>query len=366
MKRFLDWSCALAVAASLGLAARPSAAWNQSGHMQIAAAAYDQLPALVQQRLVALLHEHPRFAEDFQAHLPADVQTDAERARWFFLWAAVWPDELRREPDYERRSWHYVDFPLYLRQGALVSCGAARAAFPEEQRRLAEKHKAEPRNTHRAHDPGTSDDPGASLTPSSGIDEIRPALAWARRVLADRAASAPQRALALSWLLHLVGDAHQPLHAVSLFTEQHFASGDRGGNDILVHSHGPLHHAWDDALGEDSSLAFVNREARSLRENPELAQLGRAAAHQLDIESWLDEDCALARSSVYTRPILASVSAADGTPPTNKPHVELDPSYFQAAHAAARRRAAQASFRLAALLQQLFAGQSSKLPDTSR
>jgi len=39
------------------------------------------------------------------------------------------------------------------------------------------------------------------------------------KLLADKSASAEDRAVALSWLIHFVGDIHQPLHCASLFTE---------------------------------------------------------------------------------------------------------------------------------------------------
>src|SRR4029434_1867152 len=43
-----------------------------------------------------------------------------------------------------------------------------------------------------------------------------------RAILADRHAPLPQRAVALAWVVHLVGDIHQPLHAGQLEA--------RGGN----------------------------------------------------------------------------------------------------------------------------------------
>jgi S1/P1 Nuclease len=42
-----------------------------------------------------------------------------------------------------------------------------------------------------------------------------------------------QKAIALAWLFHLVGDIHQPLHTAQLFTVE-YPKGDRGGNEICV------------------------------------------------------------------------------------------------------------------------------------
>jgi hypothetical protein len=42
-----------------------------------------------------------------------------------------------------------------------------------------------------------------------------------------------RRAIALTWLFHLVGDIHRPLHTAQLFTVE-YPKGDRGGNEICV------------------------------------------------------------------------------------------------------------------------------------
>jgi hypothetical protein len=78
----------------------------------------------------------------------------------------------------------------------------------------------------------------AALSPQSGVsDEIR--------------------SYDLSWLLHLVGDVHQPLRATSRFSHAH-PNGDEGGNLVKVrcgqHTEvfcraSELHAFWDDLLG---------------------------------------------------------------------------------------------------------------------
>jgi hypothetical protein len=63
---------------------------------------------------------------------------------------------------------------------------------------------------------------------------------WAE--LKDPTTKKPERLLALKFLLHFVGDVHQPLHSA----DHH----DRGGNDVLVvygrrRVGSPLHSYWD-------------------------------------------------------------------------------------------------------------------------
>lgn len=352
-------SIALGLLLALGWA-RPSSAWTKAGHMEIAAFAYDALPRATRAELVALLRKHPRFQQDFAPQLPAQLSGE-EEARWIFSWAAVWPDLARGQPEFDRSNWHYVNLPITVKDGAPVSCQEARAQFPASHRKVqAELARRHPERSAKAAEPGW-------LTPI-GPDEIRPALAWASRTLRERSLPEAQRALALSWLLHLVGDAHQPLHAVALFTAGRFELGDRGGNEIVVQGQGPLHRVWDALLGDDSESAMsygaVSATADRWRRAPELASLAAEARRQLDVESWLDEDCALARSAVYTAPVLAAVQSFESLraarcsggaqPDEAKPEVALDDADRQRATLAAERRAVQAGARLGALLVQLW------------
>ena len=82
-----------------------------------------------------------------------------------------------------------------------------------------------------------------------------------RRVLADPTASPEDRVEALKFLVHFMGDLHQPLHVAD--------NGDRGGNsltvDLLGHSTN-LHKVWDGGLieafgmGESEYFEALRRE----------------------------------------------------------------------------------------------------------
>ncbi|MEO8184341.1 MAG: S1/P1 nuclease [Deltaproteobacteria bacterium] len=354
MSRRQGWLVLLGALAVLA-GPRTSAAWSPSGHMQIAAFSYDALPEPTRASLVLLLRQHPRFEPDFLSQLPADVTSPEDQARWIFAWAAVWPDLARGQPAFERGNWHYVNLPLSLRQGNLASCRRARSDYPESHRRVLAELERRARRADADKPPSQpSESTRPELTPF-GPDEIRPALAWARRTLRNATLPAPERALALSWLLHLVADAHQPLHAVALFSARRFEFGDRGGNEILAQGQSSLHRLWDGLLGDDSSLGFVESAAQRWRQTPQLQALARAARRSLDVEVWLDEDCALARSSVYTPAVLSAVQVAEAGSADAKPEVALDASYLRRAQQAAKRRAVQAGSRLTALLESLLA-----------
>lgn len=132
------------------------------------------------------------------------------------------------------------------------------------------------------------------------------------------------RAIALMFLVHLVGDLHQPLHAVA-------RNQDRGGNEVFVRlgAHtSRLHGLWDSFFVEpleESDVAVVRVRA------------GGTAS------SWAWESYEAARSSVYNSvPIRASTQ--------ENPIVLPERAYTNAAVTVVKRRLRQASIRLADVL----------------
>jgi hypothetical protein len=183
------------------------------------------------------------------------------------------------------------------------------------------------------------------------------------RTLRDAEANSSDRALALSWVLHLVGDAHQPLHTVALFTKAAFVAGDRGGNDILVRGRGPLHGVWDDLLGTDASWPSVEAAARALEHAGPAP--GKGATRELGVEHWLLEGCDVARRAVYVPSIQSGVGrferrareqSAGPAMEHAKPEITLGPEYFRYAERLAEARVRLAGLRLASMLSELAPG----------
>jgi hypothetical protein len=86
-----------------------------------------------------------------------------------------------------------------------------------------------------------------------------------RRILADPAASPSERAEALRFLVHFLGDLHQPLHVAD--------NSDRGGNRRMVYLLGDpmsLHQAWDGeliaryGLSQSAYFELLRREMDSM------------------------------------------------------------------------------------------------------
>jgi hypothetical protein len=95
--------------------------------------------------------------------------------------------------------------------------------------------------------------PGASYL-DSGVPpegDVLGAIVYYEGLLSNRAAPTEQRAIALKFLVHFVGDVHQPLH-VGL-------GCDRGGNDVEVEWMGEtanLHSVWDNKIYDSWRLSY--------------------------------------------------------------------------------------------------------------
>ena len=78
------------------------------------------------------------------------------------------------------------------------------------------------------------------------------ALARFTQTVRDPNASREEKALALKFIVHIVGDVHQPLHAGN--------GKDRGGNDVKVSWFGDdtnLHSVWDSRLIDSRNLSYT-------------------------------------------------------------------------------------------------------------
>jgi hypothetical protein len=163
---------------------------------------------------------------------------------------AVWADEIRaRQP--ETVGWHFVNIPL-------------------------EAAGYDPAAHCPAHD--------------CVIEAIR----FNRAVLADPSAPRGSRLQALKYLVHFVGDLHQPLHVSD--------NRDRGGNDVLVTVPGRgsarLHSVWDAVLFEAGDWT----EERLTVELRARANANRAAWEGGDLPEWVEEARRLARDHAYRLP----------------------------------------------------------------
>jgi hypothetical protein len=105
---------ALYAAVLLIIAAGSAHGWNALGHKAVAEIAWQQLDEPTRQAIVDILRRHPRFDTDFQGKME-DSAAKGDKAvqdHWIFQSAATWPDEIRKNKEYDRPEWHYINLPI--------------------------------------------------------------------------------------------------------------------------------------------------------------------------------------------------------------------------------------------------------------
>lgn len=162
------------------------------------------------------------------------------------------------------------------------------------------------------------------------------------------------QAQALRFIIHFVGDIHQPLHCTTRVTAGN-PNGDRGGNDfrIKILKNGQLrdsnlHSYWDGGIGTfpPSGENFAPPPLASIPRAANQAMAGNPAtdpALKLDdpfnFEAWSEESFELGQTVVYR-------GIQSGRRPTN--------GYNNRALRVARQRVAWGGYRLAALLNAIW------------
>lgn len=309
-----------------------AAGWHKAGHQIVAAIAYQQLSQQERAALIAILKHHPRYDEDFDAAMADEL--DSTRAAdvndWLLQRAAIWPDHvkgLRGEPktEYNRPNWHYINLPCYMR--------------PEDKDALQQSI-----TVNLSLDPPDSPDKGMNV-----IQTIR----YARRVLLQDDGDKADKALMLAWLIHTVGDIHQPLHSSMLVSPTLYPKGDRGGNAIHTKQKQNLHFLWDDLPGNTLQFNTVRSRAAKILQTNALRSMGEHAAEQLDEEVWMHESHTYAISTAYDeQEVLQPLRDAEDHDETGELEpLDLSEDYLKAAGKLASQRLAEAGFRLGRILK---------------
>lgn len=203
---------ALLAAVVFSIVASSLQAWDHPGHMTSAAIAFSEIertrPDLVQ-KIGLLFLAHPDLGPFWVA---AGDSRGTERVRRMFIEAARWADDVKFTPN-DRPAWHSARW-------AVIGKDA-----PSEAKAAAEARKGKP------------------------AGQAIEALELNFAVLANPEAVPAERARALCWVLHIVGDIHQPLHVSDLFSKD-FPAGNAAATlsyvaDPMGKSTIPLHLLWD-------------------------------------------------------------------------------------------------------------------------
>nr|WP_315384346.1 S1/P1 nuclease [uncultured Sphingomonas sp.] len=268
----------------------PAYAWGNEGHEAIALIARSYLTPAARARVDATL------ASDSDPLTASDL---AARATW----ADVWRGSHRFTA-----SWHFADIEL---DGG--SLDAACFGFP-------------PRSGIASKGP----------TQDCAVAKIE----QFTRELRNPATSEAERRLALKFVLHFVGDVHQPLHAAD--------HQDRGGNCVRIALGGTrtvnLHSYWDTVVVSEIA-PDAQTLATTLRGRITPAQFSTWSAGSP--RDWARESFALAKSAAYT---LGSPAGCD----RDAAPIPLPNGYDARARAVAAIQIERAGVRLARLLNDTF------------
>jgi hypothetical protein len=289
--------------------------WGNGGHMAVAAVAYDRLTPQVRARADALVRLNPRFSI-WQGMLPRRTRA-ADRPKLLFMIAATWADQIKGDG-------HVSDGPDGGNRPPTDGTAARNIGYPDTA-----MHKY----WHFIDLPFTQDGSPTTDPPEPNaltqIDAFRAVLSSDNTALL--------KSYDMVWLLHLVGDVHQPLHCAARFIRGDAdGDGDDGGNEVTVCDpacNKKLHSFWDGLLGTSEDPVPARTLAQGLPAAP------ARAAGNLRASDWIDEGLDLAKRNVYKRPIEA------GSGP-----FRITEAYRNAARTLARRRVALAGARLANIL----------------
>jgi hypothetical protein len=258
-------------------------AWGGDGHRTVAAIAFKLLPPAKAAALDRLLR--------------------GSQVREGFVDAASYPDEVIRNQDHTGHSspWHYVNWPANIADYSPSAC-----------------------------------------TPDCIIEELPKQIA-----LVKTSSDLEAKALALSWVIHLVGDLHQPLHVAD-------RDHDRGGNLFQVRyrnratCHGgtseahpvrvELHSVWDTCLVVEIESGATPPEFADALRGALTTYRGHPAAAG-DIMQWAKESHELATSAAYD-----GLSNGD----------DLEESYISRASPVVQTQLLSAGVRLAKILDENF------------
>ena len=320
-------------------------AWNATGHRLIASLAWTKLSPQARLLSTKWLREHPDYThwrERSALKNELEQATDfagSAKNRAIFIEASTWPDEIRHDKRF------YT--PGLEAQTPLLP------GFPN-----MEKH----RDWHYQNLPIDDDKLVKPRLPSGALGvqvaELSKTL-WiatqtALKTPAKRRAEQQRASYALPWLIHLIGDMHQPLHTSTRLTKT--GQWDRGGNDFLIINPFSnsrknvvnLHQYWDSLPGHSRlrglALSTAANELDKNYPSPKSTALtadDRSAAWHTFYLPWFEQSWQIACDAAY--------------PDDDADIPMISGDFHENAQKIANQQIVNAAYRLADLLNQIVA-----------
>jgi len=291
-------------------------AWNATGHKLVASIAWDNLSETARKNIVSLLLKAPK------GNCLRELFHSSEGEREFFVATATWPDIIRGGKDVSQQcknlhqpEWHFKD--------RFWSGFSGDSQNP-------------PKDLNR---------PLAKINAVERLERFRP--------FVNGNGNAGERAMRVAWILHLVGDIHQPLHTSGRVTATE-QNGDIGGNTFFVGAtkiiNGKkvtptLHSYWDNIVdrteprgsNEDFS-SYIKRLTSKFQSDFPKSHFSSLEPSQFD--KWSLESLKLAQQNAYPKTLKRG----------QLPNAPYQANTFKIAE----ESIAEAGYRLADLLETLF------------
>lgn len=288
-------------------------AWGCDGHKVVATIAYERLGPKAKTAANSLLAQLPLH--------PAASHYCASDGN-LFVDVSTWADDIRKVRP-ETAAWHYVNLPLGTTKYDAKYCPPRKSCVVEATEKQLE-------------------------------------------ILRDEKASAAERSMALLFVIHFVGDLHQPLHDAD--------NNDRGGNCVPVTLDGAapvegenqsfrpnLHSVWDVELVKKAMGGKSVADFAAFLEGEFGRETDGWAKQKVNVAGWAVEGETMAEKDVYGKlarriaieePVEMKYCSDDNGVGERMEKFDevVDENYEQATRAMLERQLATAGVRLAAIL----------------
>lgn len=299
-------------------------AWNATGHQIVAGIAWDNMTPTARRNTITLLQAAPPDACLLDL-FPNDSRALADRQREFFMRVSTWPDIVRPSEEdtractrFHNRDWHFIN---YFWEGI---SGGTGANAPENREDIEMRE----------------------INAVERLKFFRPLVACG-----TPACGTPldKRATTLAWILHLVGDIHQPLHTSGRVTSRPLErEGDQGGNLFKLNDSRSLHSYWDGIVDrserrrpeeEANNHAYLNRIIRMITQEHPRSPAIVSRLRSGDFDAWSLEGFETTKRVVYPSTLQRGQMPSD--------------EYRRIAFTTSKETIALAGYRLADLLNQM-------------
>ena len=290
--------------------------WDDVGHRTMAYIAWQQMTPAARESVIKILRSAPEDSDISAYYLRGPEPEETENLEYFML-MATWADIVRerslenRNKKYHHSNWHYSD-TFWKQVNGKVEI------LPN---------------------PGEG---GLAIDRLIDFD----------KVLRNSAASDKDKAIAIVWVEHLIGDIHQPLHTSARVTDRE-PKGDQGGNLFLLTPEGTprekqsnLHWYWDSIVGQTMPLKgdecdreYISNVGRKIMKKYPAKALASAIKIG-EFDEWRKESFALNSTDVFSPDLVRFQMPSE--------------KYKKHAFQVAERQLALAGYRLAATFNQIF------------